>query len=91
MKLRIKARPGSSCQKILPAGPFEGADFVVCLKSPAIEGKANRELVSYLAESLGLKSGDISIISGAGGRKKIIEVKGDEIIEKLRGLQGKGP
>lgn len=43
------------------------------------EGEANAACVAILAKSLGLKRGQVEIISGVKSRKKIVLVKGTNI------------
>ncbi len=46
----------------------------VKLKAPAIEGKANVELIKFLAKSLGIKKSQIEIIKGFHSRDKVIRI-----------------
>lgn len=46
----------------------------VYLAKPAIEGKANKELITLLAEYLGVKKSLIDIVKGAKAREKIVRV-----------------
>ncbi len=58
------------------------------LTAPPVDGAANEALVELLAEQLGLPKRHISIIRGATGRQKtveIIEVRPEEVEQKLRG------
>ena len=58
------------------------------LTAPPVEGAANEALIALLAERLGLPKRSISIVSGATGRQKIVEIVGmaEEDVEKR--LQG---
>ncbi len=58
----------------------------VKLKSPAKEGKANRELLSIFKEIFG----EAEIVSGEKSRSKVLRVKGDKdiVVERLRELIG---
>lgn len=51
-----------------------------CLKirltAPPIEGAANDALVLFLAQWLGLPRRQISLVSGPGSRRKLVEVEG---------------
>ena len=71
MKLQIKAKPGSrvSALEALPDGTW-----VARLKAPPVDGKANAELVALIAKRFGCRKADVSIRSGAGGRKKLVEI-----------------
>lgn len=44
------------------------------LTAPAHEGKANDELIKFLAEVLGAPKSHIDIVAGANGRDKLISV-----------------
>jgi uncharacterized protein len=67
----IKVKPGSSrsCIALDKAGLL-----VAYVKSQAQEGKANRELIKLLAQSLAVPQADITIIAGITGRKKKISI-----------------
>ena len=54
----------------------EGEYLKVRLKSPPVEGKANRELVEVLAKVLGVSKGQVEIISGVKGRVKEVMLSG---------------
>lgn len=56
----------------------------VKIKSPAMEGKANRELLSIFREIFG----EAEMVSGEKSRNKVLKVKGDKesVLEKLREL-----
>ena len=51
-----------------------------CLKvrraAPPVEGAANRELVAFLAQALGVRPAQVEILSGASSREKLIAVEG---------------
>ena len=44
------------------------------LAAPPAEGKANDELVRFLARESGVARGDIRIVRGASSRLKVVEV-----------------
>lgn len=58
----------------------------VKLKSPAKEGKANRELLNIFKEIFG----DAEIVSGEKSRSKVLKVKGDRdsVVGRLKELIG---
>jgi uncharacterized protein (TIGR00251 family) len=60
----------------------------VKIAAPPVEGKANRELIEFLSDKLGIKKSAITIIRGQTGREKVIEVLGmsrEDIRKKLSG------
>ena len=66
-------------------GVVEGA-LRVRLAAPPVEGAANRALVEFLAELLGVPKRDIAIMRGERGRQKLVQVHGltaDELRQRL--------
>ena len=58
------------------------------LTAPPVDGAANEALVALLAEQLGLPKRYISIVRGATGRQKTVEITGvtlEDMEQKLRG------
>jgi len=61
------------------------------LTAPAHEGKANEELIKFLADVLGAPKTHIDIVAGATGRDKLISVIGmnaDEVNDRIIGHLG---
>lgn len=48
----------------------------VRLTAPPVDGAANEALIALLAERLGLPKRSISIVRGATGRQKTVEISG---------------
>lgn len=71
MKIYIKARPNSKEEKIEQIA--EG-QFLVSVKEPPIQGRANEAIIRVLAEYFGVSKLEIKIISGWTSKQKIIEV-----------------
>jgi uncharacterized protein (TIGR00251 family) len=46
------------------------------VKEPPREGRANRALVSLMAEALGVPKGNVSIVRGLSSRDKVLAVSG---------------
>jgi len=42
--------------------------------SPPVDGKANAELVSLIAEHFGVRKAQVSIKTGASGRSKLVQI-----------------
>lgn len=45
------------------------------LKSPPVDGKANKELIALVARRFGCRKSAVSITSGASGRMKLIRIE----------------
>ena len=53
-----------------------GGAVRVRLAAPPVEGAANKALLAFLAEVLGVPKRDLAIIGGEHGRRKLICVRG---------------
>lgn len=55
---------------------LEGGIWEAQLKSPPVDGKANRELIALVADRFGCRRAAVSIKSGASGRMKLVRIEG---------------
>ncbi|KAB8319857.1 DUF167 domain-containing protein [Tolypothrix campylonemoides VB511288] len=71
MQKKVKVKPNSKLQKIdeQPDGSLS-----VHLKSPPVDGKANKELIKLLAEKFDVPKSHITIKSGLSSRQKLVEI-----------------
>jgi len=74
--LSIYVQPNSSKNEIV--GEYNGM-LKIKIKAPADSGKANKELVYFLAKYLNLKKNQITIIKGHISRQKIVSLEVEEI------------
>lgn len=70
--LRIKVLPSAGKSGFLEA-MADGTIKIAVAAAPE-KGKANQELIKFLAEELGVRRYQIEIISGAGDRTKLVKV-----------------
>jgi uncharacterized protein (TIGR00251 family) len=70
VKIRAKVTPNSKIEGVVK----DGSVFLVRVKEPAKEGKANRAVIRLLAKHFGVSQGQVVISSGFGSRNKVIEV-----------------
>ncbi len=47
--------------------------LLIKLHAPPVDGKANTELIAFLAKSLGCPKSQLTLLRGASSRQKIIE------------------
>jgi uncharacterized protein (TIGR00251 family) len=80
--LKIKVEPRSSKSEVV--GPY-GDALKVKLKSPPVEGKANKELVEVLAREFGISKKDVEIISGQASKNKTVRLIGVKGIDDRKG------
>lgn len=74
--LRIKARPGAAATEAKGVlQTEEGETIKVDVAAAPERGKANEELVRYLADWFNVGKGQVKIISGAGDKVKLIKIK----------------
>lgn len=83
-QFQVKAIPRSRKSEI--AGLRNGALLVKVAAAPE-KGKANAELSSCIARSLGIPSGAVEVERGQGSRDKSVSIPA-ECEEKLRSLAG---
>jgi uncharacterized protein (TIGR00251 family) len=80
--------------KIIPNAPrnevvgWLGAALKVKVHAPALEGRANDELLAFLAEKLGLPRRSITLLRGDKSRQKVVRIAGLEAIELKSRLTG---
>ena len=70
MKIQVKVKPNSKTEEL----SREGANFIVKVKEPPKEGKANQAVIKLLAEHFGVPQSQVRILSGFRSRNKVIEV-----------------
>ena len=75
---RIRAVPRASRNEV--AG-IQGDALKLRITAPPVEGKANEDCIRLLAETLGVKKGQVTIIAGHGSRTKTIAVEGAKATE----------
>ena len=71
MRINVKAKPGAREDKVQK---LDDASFVVSVKEPPVQGRANRAIIKLLAEYFGVPSGGVRIVSGHTSRQKIVEI-----------------
>jgi uncharacterized protein (TIGR00251 family) len=72
----IKITPNASKTEF--AGRTETGEYRIRIQAPPVEGAANRELVRFLAHSLGVPKSQVSIVRGVSSRKKLVAIEGDQ-------------
>ena len=60
----------------------ESERFKVCLTAPAVEGRANKALIEFLADHFSVSKSKIQIIKGLKSRIKVINIVGLESRKK---------
>ncbi|HMU76047.1 MAG TPA: DUF167 domain-containing protein [Elusimicrobiota bacterium] len=62
-----------------------GSTVRVKVAAPAIDGKANNELTTFLAEFFEVKNRGVKIVRGQNGKEKTVEISGraEEELEEV--------
>lgn len=71
--LRVRVKPNAKVQR---ATRLDDGSWLLHLKAPPQDGKANQELVALLAQELGVTKAQARIKSGQTARTKRIEIDG---------------
>jgi uncharacterized protein len=72
-RLSLRVSPGA--RRTAVVGRHAGGWKLRVAATPEA-GRANRSLTAFLAGLLGVRAGDVRVVSGAGGREKIVEIEG---------------
>lgn len=73
MKIQVKVKPNSRTEDV----SLEGDSFIVRVKEPPKEGKANQAVIRLLAEHFGVPKSQVRILVGFTSRNKVVEVVGE--------------
>ncbi|MBI5515657.1 MAG: DUF167 domain-containing protein [Deltaproteobacteria bacterium] len=87
VRFGVRAQPRASRERVEGVVVIDGeAVLKVALTAPPVEGEANRALVDLLAGVLGVPRRCVTLVQGARGRNKTVEVQGlspEEVLAKL--------
>lgn len=70
--IRVKVKPNARETSL---AQLSDGSWLARVKSPASEGKANRELLALVAGHFRRPKGAVSIKSGASGRTKLVRIE----------------
>jgi uncharacterized protein (TIGR00251 family) len=70
MKIQVKVKPNAKTEEVSQ----EGDSFIVKVKEPPKEGKANQAVIKLLAQHFGVPKSQVRILSGLRSRNKVIEI-----------------
>jgi uncharacterized protein len=71
--VKIRLTPRGSKNEVLG---WEGDTLRLKVAAPPVEGAANKACIELIAEKLGVKRGQVSIVSGDKSRNKVIRISG---------------
>jgi len=83
--LRLYVQPKAAKCRLI--GLHDGR-LKLTVTSPPLEGRANLEVVRFIADFFGLSGRDVSLRSGSRSRKKQVSITGrDEVTLRARGAE----
>ena len=78
MKLAVRVIPNARRTEF--SGRRDG-EVVLRLSAPAVEGKANRAAVEFIAKYFGIARSRVTLVNGEKTRHKVFELDGVELID----------
>ncbi len=75
MRISFKIIAGS---KVFAISKLDEHSYRLKIKSPPIDGKANKEIVEYFSKAFKIAKSNVKIISGLYSKNKIIDIPIDE-------------
>jgi uncharacterized protein len=75
LRVAVRVRPGAS--RVAVGGRYGADALVVAVQARAVDGAANRAVVTALAAALDVRRTDVAIATGLGSRSKTIVIRGD--------------
>ena len=69
----VQVQPNASQNKILR---FQDSVWHLKIAAPPVKGKANRELLRFLSDILGVGKGNLTIEKGITSKRKVIAIDG---------------
>jgi uncharacterized protein len=82
--IAVRVIPRASKNEIVEIG--ENGTIKIRLTAPPVEGQANKALIEFLADLLGVSKSKIEIIGGETGRDKLVSILGidaDSVHQKI--------
>jgi uncharacterized protein (TIGR00251 family) len=79
--------------KVIPNAPrnevvgWLGTALKVKVHAPALEGRANDELLDFLAEKLGVSRRNVSLLRGDKSRQKVVQIAGLDLATARQRLE----
>ncbi len=72
--ISLRVSPGAKKSGV--EGLYGEGSIKLKVAAPPVDGKANKEVESFLAKLLGLRKSDVEIIHGASSRDKVVLARG---------------
>ena len=86
VEVRVLVQPRASRTRVV--GEHDGR-LKIALAAPPVDGAANAALVAFLAEALGVRKADVTLLDGETSRRKRLHVRG-VAPEQVQAVMSKG-
>jgi uncharacterized protein (TIGR00251 family) len=83
IRILLRVHPNASRNEVVG---FSGGVLRVRVAAPPVRGKANKELVAFLSQILGVSKGALTIIHGRASKNKILAIDGmsqEQVMKRL--------
>lgn len=77
MILGVQVKPNARQTRIVgfaPTAPGEGRTVILAVAAPPVDGKANDEVIRFIAKTLGLPRSSVTLERGASSRVKHLSI-----------------
>lgn len=74
MTINVKIVPNAKKTEVVG---WEGKTLKIRVAAPAIEGKANKELMRFMAELCDCSQSEVEIVKGQNAKMKLLDVPAD--------------
>ena len=78
VNIAVQVHPGAKRNEVLR---FQESIWHMKIAAPPVEGKANKELIDFLSEVLGVSKSRVAIEKGATSHRKLIAIEGLTVAE----------
>lgn len=72
--LSVRVQPGASRTGVVGPTGVDGAELKVRLASPPVDGRANEELLRWLAREVGVPKSAVTLVRGQTSRSKVVRI-----------------
>ena len=77
LTIPVRAQPGAKKTAIAGIyGEGDAAQLKIAVQAPPIEGRANKALIAFLAETFGVSKKSVELVNGELSRSKVFLLRG---------------
>ncbi len=77
MKIKIKVRTNKKIESVI----LQEGIYIVSVKEPAVEGKANKRVIELLAKKFDVSKSVVQITTGKTSNIKTVIIKADNLVQ----------